>query len=69
MLAAIEQGGTTLRDFVSESGAPGYFRQSLMVYGRSGEFCKRCGGLIEGVRLSGRMSCYCSGCQVWWGRS
>ncbi|MGR9115844.1 MAG: bifunctional DNA-formamidopyrimidine glycosylase/DNA-(apurinic or apyrimidinic site) lyase, partial [Gammaproteobacteria bacterium] len=31
---AIAQGGTTLRDFVNETGKPGYFKQQLKVYGR-----------------------------------
>ena len=40
---AIEQGGTTLRDFRQEDGRPGYFAQSLQVYGRSGQACPGCG--------------------------
>ena len=32
--SSIKMGGTTLRDFVNEVGEPGYFKQSLMVYGR-----------------------------------
>ena len=34
---AINVGGTTLRDFVGSDGQPGYFRQSLYVYGRQDE--------------------------------
>ena len=30
---AITRGGTTLRDFISPDGAPGYFEQELLVYG------------------------------------
>jgi hypothetical protein len=37
---AIEMGGTTLRDFVNQDGQPGYFRQSLYVYGREGQPCR-----------------------------
>ena len=33
LTAAIEQGGTTLRDFVGGDGKPGYFKQELQVYG------------------------------------
>ena len=29
---AIEQGGTTLKDFVNAEGKPGYFKQQLLVY-------------------------------------
>ncbi|MFP3440835.1 DNA-formamidopyrimidine glycosylase, partial [Pantoea sp. SIMBA_133] len=41
--AAILMGGTTLRDFVNSDGKPGYFAQSLLVYGRGGQPCKECG--------------------------
>src|SRR5690606_21340187 len=37
--AAILMGGTTLRDFVNSDGKPGYFAQSLLVYGRGGDNC------------------------------
>ncbi|MCW1776784.1 hypothetical protein NB693_20420 [Pantoea ananatis] len=44
---AIQRGGTTLRDFISPDGAPGYFEQELSVYGREGEACKRCGRTLR----------------------
>ena len=34
---AIRQGGTTLRDYVNADGTPGYFRQELYVYERTGD--------------------------------
>jgi formamidopyrimidine-DNA glycosylase len=60
---AIEQGGTTLRDFVAEDGRPGYFSQSLSVYGRSGLPCISCGGAIREIRQLGRATYYCPACQ------
>jgi len=39
LAAAIESGGTTLRDFVNSKGEPGYFQQTLNVYGREGLRC------------------------------
>lgn len=60
---AIEQGGTTLRDFVNPQGQPGYFRQSLFVYGRVGEPCRRCGTRVKGLRLGQRATAYCPKCQ------
>jgi len=60
---AVEQGGTTLRDFVAEDGRPGYFQQSLRVYGRTGRPCGRCGRPIRETRLAGRSTFYCPGCQ------
>ena len=37
LAAAIQMGGTTLRDFVNQDGNPGYFRQVLNVYDRLGD--------------------------------
>lgn len=60
---AIAEGGTTLRDYVSATGAPGYFRVSLAVYGRKGEPCVGCGNALQEVRLSGRATVFCPLCQ------
>ena len=60
---AIESGGTTLRDFVREDGAPGYFKQQLHVYGRGGEPCHHCGRELSEIRLANRTTVYCAGCQ------
>jgi hypothetical protein len=43
LLRSIEQGGTTLKDFLQSDGKPGYFAQELQVYGRKGEPCRVCG--------------------------
>lgn len=63
LTAAIEQGGTTLRDFVGGDGKPGYFAQQLWVYGRDGRPCKRCGEVLREKRLGQRSSVYCMACQ------
>jgi formamidopyrimidine-DNA glycosylase len=60
---AIAMGGTTLRDFVNQDGQPGYFRQSLYVYGRQGQPCKVCGTLLKGARIGQRASVFCPKCQ------
>lgn len=60
---AIRAGGTTLRDFHSAEGQPGYFRHSLMVYGKEGEPCPRCNRPIRRRVIQGRSSFYCSVCQ------
>ena len=60
---AIEAGGTTLRDFTSGEGRPGYFRQSLRVYGRAGQPCPVCGTPLRGTRQSQRATVYCPRCQ------
>lgn len=61
--AAIEQGGTTLRDFLREDGNPGYFAQQLRVYGRAGEPCRQCGLPLRLTRIAQRSSFYCTACQ------
>ncbi|MGD2117106.1 MAG: bifunctional DNA-formamidopyrimidine glycosylase/DNA-(apurinic or apyrimidinic site) lyase [Chromatiales bacterium] len=60
---AIEQGGTTLRDFTSGDGKPGYFAQELQVYGRTGEACLHCSAPIQQVRIGQRSSFFCPVCQ------
>lgn len=60
---AIDQGGTSLRDFVREDGNPGYFALSLKAYGRVGEACPRCGSPIRRRRIGQRSSFYCANCQ------
>ena len=59
---AIAHGGTTLRDFVSETGQPGYFRNELNVYGREGELCP-CGRAAIKQRVIGQRASYYCACQ------
>jgi formamidopyrimidine-DNA glycosylase len=61
--AAIEDGGTSLRDHVQPGGEIGYFVQSLAVYGRAGKPCPVCATPIKSLIQSGRSSFYCSRCQ------
>jgi len=60
---SIRMGGTTLRDFVSANGEPGYFRQVLCVYEREGEPCRRCRAPIRRIVLTGRSTYFCPHCQ------
>lgn len=61
--AAIEAGGTTLRDFLASDGRPGYFRHHLRVYGRAGEPCPQCATPIR-LRVLGQRATYdCVRCQ------
>lgn len=64
LIRAIEQGGTTLRDFVNEAGKPGYFQQQLSVYGRKGEPCRQCSNALEEIRISNRSTVFCRLCQT-----
>ncbi|MDK1289690.1 bifunctional DNA-formamidopyrimidine glycosylase/DNA-(apurinic or apyrimidinic site) lyase [Pseudoalteromonas umbrosa] len=63
LAAAIEQGGTTLKDFAQSDGKPGYFAQELLVYGRKGEPCVQCETILQEIRLGQRSTVYCTKCQ------
>ena len=60
---AIEQGGTTLKDFVNEQGKAGYFQQVLRVYGRGGLPCLVCNTPLTAIRINNRSTVFCSECQ------
>jgi formamidopyrimidine-DNA glycosylase len=63
LAAAIARGGTTLRDFISPDGAPGYFEQELSAYGRGGEPCPRCGRPLRSGDIGQRATAWCGHCQ------
>ena len=60
---AINQGGTTLKDFVNAEGKPGYFSQKLQVYGRTQQPCYQCQTPIEQIIQAQRSSYFCPICQ------
>jgi formamidopyrimidine-DNA glycosylase len=63
LLAAIEAGGSSLRNYVGAEGRPGYFQQSYFVYGREGELCRVCGSKIRSSRQGQRSTYFCAACQ------
>lgn len=62
LAAAIEAGGSSLRDFVHPDGELGYFSKQWHVYGREGELC-RCGQPVLRRTDGGRSTFYCAKCQ------
>jgi formamidopyrimidine-DNA glycosylase len=62
LLAAIEAGGSTLRDYARPDGELGYFSKQFRVYGREGEACP-CGGIVRRRVDGGRSTFYCPKCQ------
>lgn len=60
---AIEQGGSSLRDFVAVNGQSGYFQQQYFVYGRAGQACRICGTLVQQIKQGQRSTFYCAHCQ------
>jgi len=63
LIAAIEAGGSTLRDYAHIDGSQGYFQHEFQVYGRAGHACPACGSAILRTVQLGRSTFYCSFCQ------
>jgi formamidopyrimidine-DNA glycosylase len=60
--AAIEAGGSSLRNYVQTSGELGYFQHRWAVYEREGKRCRACGAACPGIRRivqAGRSTYYC----------
>lgn len=62
LLAAVEAGGSTLRDYARPDGELGYFAKQWRVYGREGEACG-CGRPVLRRAEGGRSTFYCARCQ------
>ncbi|MCA1324058.1 bifunctional DNA-formamidopyrimidine glycosylase/DNA-(apurinic or apyrimidinic site) lyase [Herbaspirillum sp. alder98] len=63
LAAAIEQGGSSLRDFIAVNGQSGYFQQSYFVYNRTGQPCRVCSTPIRQIKQGQRSTFYCVNCQ------
>lgn len=63
LMAALEKGGSTLRDFSSATGEGGYFQLEASVYGRAGQACRVCAQPIVMIRQGQRSTFYCRACQ------
>lgn len=61
----IKYGGSTASDenFVNARGEPGKYQQHFLVYEQEGKKCLRCKQKIIKVKLGGRGTYYCPGCQ------
>ncbi len=60
---SLQAGGTSLRDYVTAEGTPGYFVLKLNVYGKQGSPCRRCGASVRRSVLGQRSAFYCPKCQ------
>ena len=60
---AVQQGGSSLRDFVSAEGKTGYFQLEAAVYGRATKPCRICGTPIRSLVQGQRTTFYCPTCQ------
>jgi formamidopyrimidine-DNA glycosylase len=60
---ALALGGSTLRDFRDAHGMNGAYQDNSRVYGRAGQACLRCNGMVRRVLQGQRSTFYCPGCQ------
>jgi formamidopyrimidine-DNA glycosylase len=61
--AAIEAGGSTIRDYKDSTGVNGNYQNEAYVYGRTGQPCRVCKGTITRIKLNGRSTHFCPSCQ------
>jgi formamidopyrimidine-DNA glycosylase len=61
--SAIENRGSTIKDYVGGSGLMGGYQDEFQAYGRTGEPCKKCGQTIKKIVLAGRSTHFCPICQ------
>jgi formamidopyrimidine-DNA glycosylase len=61
--AALDLGGSTLRDFRDAHGMAGQFQLSARVYGRTGQPCTVCGAPVRRIVQAQRSTFFCSNCQ------
>jgi formamidopyrimidine-DNA glycosylase len=59
----IKYGGTTDSDYVDIEGKKGGMQDHLNVYHKVGERCPDCPGVIEKIKIGGRGTYFCPGCQ------
>lgn len=60
---ALEYGGSSDENFVNALGQEGNYQKHFLVYGREGEKCPVCGGIIQKIKLGGRGTYFCPNCQ------
>lgn len=61
--AAIDAGGSTLRDYARPDGELGYFSKQFRVYGREGKSCPYDMGIVQRQVDGGRSTFWCPKCQ------
>ena len=60
---AVELGGTTIKSFTSSEGVHGLFQNELLVHGKGGSPCPKCGNTLLKIKINGRGTHYCEKCQ------
>jgi formamidopyrimidine-DNA glycosylase len=60
----ISREGASIDNYRKPDGSRGEMQDVLVAYGRTGEPCERCGGIIERIVLGSRSTHFCPNCQV-----
>ena len=63
MMASVEHGGVSERDYVHVDGGRGSYQNQLRCYGRSGKPCFTCSTSLKKIVVAGRGSTFCPKCQ------
>lgn len=61
--SAVNNRGTTMRDYVDAQGFGGLNQHSLSVYRRTGHPCRACSATIQRIVVAGRGTHFCPTCQ------
>jgi len=61
--AAVEAGGSSIKSYVNGQGEMGMFQHALRIYGRNGQPCVNCGGVVHKSVVGGRGTHTCPACQ------
>jgi len=59
----IKYGGSSEESYVNALGKPGEAQKHVFVYRRTGQKCKKCDNIIQKIKLGGRSTHFCPGCQ------
>ena len=60
----IKYGGASVDKYVDAAGMGGKYQEHFLIYGRNGQKCTRDRDVIKKIKLGGRGTYYCPGCQA-----
>jgi formamidopyrimidine-DNA glycosylase len=61
--SSVQAGGSSVKSYVNGYGEVGTYQDQLLVYGREGTACPKCGSEIQKLRVAGRGTHICPKCQ------
>ncbi|CAM3921062.1 DNA-formamidopyrimidine glycosylase [Lederbergia lenta] len=60
---SIQAGGSSVNTYMNSRGESGTYQERLLVYGKKGEGCKKCGIPLQKIKVAGRGTHFCPECQ------